>query len=131
MIATPKKKIAKPPRRTRRCRSSRRFATSSSIDMLLDEAENIERPIGDGDRSGLDQLLRLMIAPACPDSRGARGGGHRHVEAGVADDNRRLWRSTAFNDGLLHHRRMRLGRVTIGGLQRDEAGVDAVLFQAM
>src|SRR5690242_6177986 len=72
-----------------------------------------------------------MIPPARANTYRARGDRHRHVETGVADDDARVRRSAGISDGLLDHRRMRLGRVTVRRLERNEPRVDAMLVKAM
>src|SRR4051812_44905822 len=132
MIAIPMKKIARPPSRTAVATRSRlRALVSSSMCMLPNQVEHVERLLGNGNCASLDQLARLMIAPADPDRHGTCGGGHGHVEAGVANDDRRLRRRYCIGHGLLDHRGVRFGRMAIGGLQRDEAGMNAMEVQAM
>ena len=97
-----------------------------------DQVEHIERPLGDGDGARLDQLFRLVIAPARADRRSRRRAAAIAMSKLVSPTTmRRLGRRAGIGDRLLDHRRVRLGRVPVGGLQRDEARVDAVLFEAM
>src|SRR4029079_11052320 len=132
MIAIPRKKIASPPilASVAMSRRSRAFL-SSSIDMLPNEREDVARLIRHRDRAGFKQFLRLVIAPAGADAGSARRRGHRHVEARVAHDDRQLGRSARVGHRLADHRRVRLGWMTVRGLQRDEAGMDAVQVKAV
>src|SRR3954471_23822506 len=87
MIATPRKKMASPPSRTSVYPSKRfRQTASSSMGMLPHQLEHVERLLGDRHGARVQQLLRLVIAPGRADRQRAGGRGHRHVEAGVADD---------------------------------------------
>src|SRR5213595_1213257 len=117
MTAIPMKKIAKPVSRAavEMSRRSRAFL-SSSMGMLPDHIENVERLICDGDRPGFDQFLRFVIAPAGANRHRARRGRHRHVEAGVAENDGGCGRRAGIGDRLSNHRRMRLGWLSVSGL---------------
>ena len=133
MIATPRKKIAKPaePHQPNRASSRLRAWTSSSIDMLPNECEDIER------RSAT-ATAPASISSSARDSPSPRRCRVAPAAAAIAMSKlvspttmRRLGRRAGIGDRLLDHRRVRLGRVAVGGLQRDEARVDAVLLEAM
>src|SRR4029453_4252272 len=99
--------------------------------MLRYKGKDVEWSIGNGDCSSLDQLLHLVITPAGADAARSGRHGHRHIKARVANDDRGFRPSASLGDRLKHHRRMRLGRMPVRRLQRDEARVDIMEIEAM
>ena len=69
---------------------------------------------------------RLHDSPSRRRCRSRRVHRHRHVETRVADDDRCFRRAARIGDRLFDHRRVRLGRMAVGGLERDEPGVDVM-----
>src|SRR5690348_11256494 len=86
-----------------------------------------------GHRNGAraEELRSVMIAPGGPDPRRTGIDRHRHVETRITDDDGRCWRCAGLGYRLLDHGRVRLRRMPVRGLERDEAGVDAVALETV
>src|SRR5918993_2900527 len=134
MIAIPRKKVATPNSRVSMKTKKRRLQrTSSAIETLLvtsQDSEHVERHICDRARSGLEHLMRFVIAPAGADPRHAGGHRHAHVEGRIADDDRRLRRSPGIGHRLMDHGWVRLGWMPVCRLERNEARRIPVAIEA-
>src|SRR5829696_3212383 len=134
MIARPRKKVATPNSRVSMKTEKRRLQRSSSaIETLLvagQDFEDVERRVGNRDRTGVEHLMRFVIAPAGADARRTGGDRHAHVEGRIADDDRRLRRSPGIGHRLMDHGWVRLGWMPVGRLQRDKARRISVAIEA-
>lgn len=82
--------------------------------------DQIRKAIGKARSTRCAQFVWFVVAPADTMTTNASRHCHRHVELSVADHHGLEGLGPGFGKRGAQHRRMRLGRMAVGSLQRDE-----------